>query len=244
MSHVGEIYIGTSGWHYAHWVGPVYPAGTSPKDFLSLYAKKFQSVEINSTFYRLPSSEVLSDWRDNTPDSFVFACKASRYITHMKKLKDPEKSIAQFFKAVRILEPKLGPILFQLPPRWYVNFDRLARFLSNLPKNHRYAFEFRDESWHSDSVFKVLSSFNAAFCAFDLNGRMSCFERTADFTYVRLHGPKGSYQGQYDKRSLALWAEKFKAIREERMDVYCFFDNDERGFAALDALRLAKMVED
>ncbi len=238
----GKIYIGTSGWRYDHWVGPFYPQDLAPDDFLVFYSQQFETVEINSTFYGLPSAATLAAWRNGTPSSFVFACKASRYITHMKKLKDPRQSTAKFFDAVDQLGNKLGPILFQLPPRWHANRDRLAAFLTTLPTQHRYAFEFRDQTWLADDVYELLARHHAALCMYDLGGRRSPVKVTAGFAYVRLHGPDGSYRGRYDGRTLFGWARRLCAWRQAGIDVYCYFDNDERGYAAEDARRLLDMI--
>lgn len=186
-----RIHIGTSGWHYEHWVGPFYPEAVPAEDYLSFYAERFAAVEVNNTFYQLPARETLVSWRDGTPGDFLFACKASRYITHMKKLKDPRDSLRRFFEVVEALDPKLGPILFQLPPRWHVDVERLEGFLEALPAGRRYAFEFRDESWFAAEVYDALARHNAAFCIYDLAGRRSPVEVTADFAYVRLHGSYG-----------------------------------------------------
>lgn len=238
----GTTYVGTSGWHYSHWVGPFYPKGLAPNDFLGFYAGRFGSVEINNTFYRLPKAETVAEWCRETPPGFVFACKASRYITHMKKLKDPAAATARFFDVVTGLRRKLGPILFQLPPHWNVDVERLAHFLAALPRGFRFAFEFRDESWFVPAVFRLLERHGAAACAFDLGGRRSPVRLTADFIYIRLHGPGGPYRGRYDGRTLAAWARRAKAWRESGLDVYCYFDNDEAGYAAADALRLAALL--
>jgi uncharacterized protein YecE (DUF72 family) len=138
-----EIYIGTSGWHYDHWEGPFYPSGISDDTFLEYYADRFRTAEINNSFYQLPKKETLLRWRDAVPEDFVFSVKASRYLTHMKKLKDPEGPLFRFLDRVGVLEDKLGPILFQLPPRWGSNPERLEAFLEILPENQRYAFELR-----------------------------------------------------------------------------------------------------
>jgi uncharacterized protein YecE (DUF72 family) len=238
----GRIHIGTSGWHYPHWRGPFYPPGLKPDGYLDHYARHFNTVEINNTFYKLPARETLADWRARTPAGFVFACKASRYITHMKKLKDPADSTRAFFAAVDALGGKLGPVLFQLPPRWRADPARLAGFLAALPGGRRYVFEFRDESWFTTGVYDVLAEHNAALCAYDLGGNRSPVERTADFAYVRLHGPGGPYQGRYDGRTLAGWARRFDRWRADGADVYCYFDNDEKGFAVDDARRLMEMT--
>jgi uncharacterized protein YecE (DUF72 family) len=238
----GALHIGTSGWHYRHWVGPFYPPGTDSAAFLAFYAEKFGSVEINNSFYRLPDRATLAAWRAATPSGFVFACKASRFITHMKKLKDPEEATRHFFDAVTALEEKLGPILFQLPPHWHADPDRLAQFLAVLPQGFRVAFEFRDESWFAAPILRLLERHGAACCAYDLDGRRSPVRVTANFAYVRLHGPDDPYRGRYDGRTLAGWARRLAGWQRSGLDAYCYFDNDEAGYAAGDALHLADML--
>lgn len=239
----GRIHIGTSGWHYSHWVGPFYPSGTSSEQFLSYYTGFFGTVEINNTFYQLPARETLAGWREGTPDDFLFACKASRFITHMKKLGDPKQSVKRFFHTIEVLGDKLGPVLFQLPPRWHLNLDRLKCFLEALPKSWRYAFEFRDDTWFTQDTLKVLTEHGAAFCMYDLAGRQSPEEVTTDLVYIRLHGPGKAYQGQYGTRVLARWAAQCLSWSKEGKDVYLYFDNDEKGYAAQDALALKRLVD-
>ena len=237
-----RIHIGTSGWYYDHWRGRFYPASMSSDQFLSHYARHFQTVEINNTFYQLPSAETFVAWRDGTPPRFLFACKASRYITHMKKLADPARTTERFFEAIQILGSKLGPVLFQLPPRWHVNADRLRAFLRTLPKSPRFAFEFRDPSWFAPEIYAALAEHHAAFCIYDLAGLQSPIETTTDFVYIRLHGPGGPYRGKYDDRALRAWARRCRAWIKAGKDVYCYFDNDERGYAVQDALELQQML--
>lgn len=239
----GEIHIGTSGWHYRHWVGPFYPEHTPSRDYLRYYARHFRTTEINNTFYNLPAAGTLAEWRDQTPEGFCFACKASRYITHMKKLKDPQQSTQRFFDAIDTLGERLGPVLFQLPPNWRVDPGRLAAFLEALPTGPRYTFEFRDHSWHCGEIFTILERHRAALCIYDLAGYRSPVITTAGFTYVRLHGPGNAYQGRYDGRTLAGWARRITGWREAGLDVYCYFDNDEAGYAPHDALRLNDMAD-
>jgi len=239
----GHIHIGTSGWHYAHWVGRFYPEGMDSGDFLSHYVRHFGTVEINNTFYHLPARRTLVQWRDAVPARFVFACKASRFITHMKKLTDPARSTARFLDAIEVLGNKLGPVLFQLPPRWGVDVGRLTAFLDALPEGHRFAFEFRDESWFTAEVYQALADRNAAFCPYDLGGRRAPVEVTADFVYVRLHGPDGPYRGRYDGRTLAGWRRRLLSWSDAGRDAYVYFDNDENAYATGDAARLRDMVE-
>lgn len=235
--------IGTSGWNYRHWLGPFYPPGTRARDMLSHYAQRFETVEVNGTFYRLPSPETLAGWRDHVPEGFAFACKASRYITHMKKLNVDETATAPFLEAVGTLGPRLGPVLFQLPPRWRANPDRLDGFLALLPGGHRYVFEFRDETWFSDEIYDVLRRHGTAFCIYDLEGRTAPDVETGPFDYVRLHGPgEEAYRSAYDDAALDGWAAWIADRLGRGRDVYCYFDNDEAGHAPNDALRLRERL--
>src|SRR5690606_28208600 len=151
------------GWHYKSWVGHFYPNDLKPGDYTEHYIKYFQTVEINNSFYKLPSRETFGTWKDSVPKDFVFAVKANRFITHMKKLKDPKTTFTNFITQVEVLQEKLGPILFQLPPRWKYNEERFQAFLEILPSQYRYTFEFRDQSWYNDSAYKLLKAHNAAF---------------------------------------------------------------------------------
>lgn len=237
------IRIGTSGWHYDHWAGEVYPEDIGKQDMLEYYSDLFGTVEINNSFYGMPSEKTLARWRDSVPNGFVFAIKASRYITHMKKLKDPEGPVGRFLERADVLDFRLGPVLFQLPPRWRCNPRRLSDFLDALPQGYRYAMEFRDESWFCDEVYSLLADRGVAFCIYHLAGRQSPKEVTADFVYIRLHGPGQAYQGSYSDRDLQGWAGAISAWDGPDRDVYCYFDNDQRGYAARDAMRLKDMLE-
>ncbi|MFQ5972073.1 MAG: DUF72 domain-containing protein [Alphaproteobacteria bacterium] len=239
----GTVRIGTSGWHYKPWIGPFYPEGTRPNAFLAYYATRFSTAEVNSTFYGLPRTATVTQWRESTPPDFLFSCKASRYITHIRRLREPAEGLGRFFGAVEALEDKLGPVLFQLPPRWLRNRDRLAAFLEALPGGHRYAFEFRDESWLEDEVFDLLDARGAACCHYDFDRRQPAVRSAADFVYIRLHGPLGAYRGSYDDRALAGWARRIADWSTAGRDVFCYFDNDEAGYAARDAQRLIDMID-
>ena len=240
--HAGRIRIGTSGWQYAHWKGPFYPEDLPKRAFLAHYAGHFDTTEVNSFFYGLPKAETVTGWRRAVPAGFEFAVKASRYITHMKKLKDPEASLAKFWDRARMLDEQLGPVLFQLPPSWGVNADRLRAFLAALPDGPRYAFEFRDPSWFADEVLELLQGHGAALCVYELGQQASPVTVTGDFAYVRLHGPEAGYAGDYGDQALAGWARQLAAWREQGLDAYLFFDNDEAGYAAQDALRLRQLL--
>jgi uncharacterized protein YecE (DUF72 family) len=237
-----DIRVGTSGWHYKHWLGNFYPAKMPASQMLAYYCERFDTVEINNSFYRLPTEKSLAMWRDATPKHFVFAAKGSRFLTHMKKLKDAEQGLERFLNAVNLLRPKLGPIVFQLPPQWEINLERLGEFLRILPKKQRVAFELRNATWHTQEVFRLLERHNAAHCIFHLAGEHSPICNTADFAYVRLHGPGGKYQGSYGDKALAEWAERISAWKQEMKAIYVYFDNDEAGYAAQDALRLKAML--
>jgi uncharacterized protein YecE (DUF72 family) len=238
-----RLHIGTSGWHYKHWRGPFYPANLPAEQMLDFYVQKFDSVEINNSFYRLPIPGALKNWRDNTPKGFEFAVKGSRYLTHMKKLKDPKPGLKNFFSRIKLLGNKLGPIVFQLPPRFECNSKRLETFLVALPKKRRYSFEFRDPTWHRPEIYKLLERHNAAYCIYELAGFQSPIEVTADFVYIRLHGPSGPYQGLYTKKSLAAWASRIEKWRHSLKQVYIYFDNDQAGYAARNALELKTLLE-
>lgn len=208
---------------------------------LDHYVRQFDTVELNNTFYRLPAPAALEAWRDSTPGAFHFAVKGSRFLTHMKKLRNAEAGLRRFLDAVEILGRKLGPILFQLPPNWHADADRLEAFLALLPRR-RCAFEFRDPSWNTEAVYELLARHNAGYCIYDLAGYQSPIEVTADFVYIRLHGPGGKYQGTYDDAELADWARRIDAWNRKLAAVYVYFDNDDSGFAPRDALRLKALL--
>ena len=238
-----DIRIGTSGFHYKHWKGPFYPKKTPATKMLDFYIQHFDTVELNNSFYRLPPATAFDCWREATPANFVFAVKASRFITHNKKLKDPENAIDNLLPRAAHLGPKLGPVLFQLPPRWRVNIERLENLLQILPRDVRYAFEFRELSWMIPEVDSVVRKFNAAFCIYELAGYHSPVNITADFAYVRLHGPEtGKYQGSYSNEQVRAWARQIEMWQRKLKAVYIYFDNDQAGYAAANALTLKNML--
>lgn len=238
-----DIRIGTSGYHYKHWVGSFYPPKTSGAKLLEHYVRHFNTLELNNSFYRLPTVSAFECWRDSTPSDFVFAVKASRFITHNKKLKDPQNGLDNILSRAEHLGKKLGPILFQLPPRWKINSARMENLLEILPRTHRYTFEFRDTSWINPEINRILQRFNAAFCIYELAGYHSSMVVTADFAYVRLHGPKErKYQGSYTRSRLTWWANRINEWARHLKAVYVYFDNDQAGYAPKNALMLKKMV--
>ncbi|HET7113142.1 MAG TPA: DUF72 domain-containing protein [Pyrinomonadaceae bacterium] len=241
---VGKVRIGTSGWHYKHWLGGVfYPAETRGSEMFQYYARHFDTVEINNSFYRLPTATTFDNWRESSPPNFCFAVKASRFITHMKKLKDPKVSAAKFFLVADRLDSKLGPILFQLPPRWKLNLERLEEFLRTLPGGHQYAVEVRDETWLVREVYDLLRRYNVAFCIHDFADMKVPREVTADFTYLRFHGPTSTkYWGSYSDRQLREWAEWIQQQRRKLSSIYAYFNNDPEGAAVRNALLLKEFV--
>lgn len=238
----GRIYIGTSGWHYRHWIGNFYPEGTKNAEQLTSYIKTLDTVEINNSFYKLPAAATFDSWRKATPAGFRFSVKASRFITHMKKLNVDRESIVAFLGRADHLQAKLGPILFQLPPNWKRNVERLEALLKKLPRGYRFAFEFRDPDWYDAEVYELLRRFRVAFCVYELDHHQSPIMATANFVYVRLHGPGGKYQGNYTKAVLRKWAGRCRKWAEEKKDVYFYFDNDQAGYAAYNAKDLSKLV--
>lgn len=237
-----RIYIGTSGWHYRHWLGKFYPANLPTSRMFEFYQKCFDTVELNNSFYRLPSPEAFAAWRDAAPSNFIFAVKGSRFLTHNKKLKEPEQALQNLLPRAEVLGEKLGPFLFQLPPRWKVNVERLESFLQSLPKFHRYAFEFREPSWNTQAVYGTLRRHNAAYCIHELAGFQTPREITTNFCYIRLHGPGGKYQGCYTAEALRLWQARIRSWQAALNAVYVYFDNDDSGYAARNALELKEML--
>ncbi|MFW5734831.1 MAG: DUF72 domain-containing protein [Oceanidesulfovibrio sp.] len=237
--------IGTSGWQYAHWKGPFYEEGTPSDEMLDRYAERLAAVEVNAFFYGLPDAESVEHWRDATPDDFVFAVKASRYLTHMKKLKDPADPVSKLLDRAEVFGRKLGPVLLQLPPNWRFNGARLDEALEAFPKHLRLTVEMRDHSWICDEGLDILRKHNAAFCVYELAGYRTHWHATADFGYVRMHGPADEkYRGEYSRRQLRTIAGHLEGWLGKGMDVYCFFDNDEAGHAANNAVELARMFTD
>ncbi len=235
----GSIRVGTSGWEYDSWADPFY-GGCRPR--LEAYAERFSTVEVNGTFYGLPDPNVVADWASRVGDDFVFAAKASRYITHMKKLKDPAEPVSRLFDALEPFGQRLEVVLFQLPPGWGCNPERLRCFLAELPDSVRCTFEFRDPSWYNDEVYAILEESNVAFCIYHLGGHESPRTVTADFVYIRLHGAGGRYRGSYSNEELAAWTGAVTSWARSGRDVYLYFDNDQGAAAPHDASRLAAMV--
>ena len=233
--------VGCSGWQYKHWKGDFYPARLPQARWLDYYAARFNTVEINNSFYRLPSVQAFTSWRTRAPEGFCYAVKASRFLTHMKKLKDPEGPLDLFFERATHLAPALGPVLYQLPPNWPRNITRLRAFLERLPRGPRHTIEFRDPSWYDVEVFAALEAHGVALCLHDMGGSESPRCRTAPFIYVRFHGPS-RYAGAYADADLQQWARWLGAEQRAGADVYAYFNNDIGGHAPRDAVRLRGML--
>jgi len=223
-------------------MGTFYPKGLRPNGFIGYYTRLFHTVEINNSFYRLPTPETFAAWRDAVPEDFIFSVKASRYLTHMKNLLAPQEPLSRFFSSADALGHKLGPVLFQLPPGWHANAGRLRDFLALLPPHYLYTFEFRHPSWYTDEILDLLRKHNAAFCIYELDGHVTPLHVTSNFVYVRLHGPQGKYGGSYSEEALQEWARRCLAGQQEGLAVYVYFDNDQLGYAAFNALRLQELV--
>ena len=238
-----QIAIGTSGWTYAGWRGPLYPLELRKSDWLAFYSSRFSTVEINGSFYRTPSLRAVQDWRDHTPKGFEFAWKASKFITHWKRLSDKcDNSIALMETRLRALTPKISVVLFQLPPNFSEDAERLRSFCRSLPRSYRYAFEFRHKSWYVDRVFSALEEANIALCLSDHADAPAPWVKTAQHIYIRGHGPSGRYHGSYPAATLRRWADAALRWKFERRGVYIYFDNDQKAAAPKDAGRLAGIV--
>lgn len=234
-----HLFIGRSGWSYWSWRGPFFPRQVMVKHHLAYYATQFSSAELNGVFYRTPSLEAVRGWRDQTPDDFVFAWKASKFITHWKRLSDKSRnSLALIEERLKILGAKAGPVLFQLPARFEADPERLRSFLKLLSKRRRYAFEFRHASWYDDEIYALLRRHDISLCISDHRDAPAPWKVTASHVYVRGHGPSGAYKGHYPDSALRGLARRIATWRREGRDIYVYFDNDQKSAAPADARRL------
>jgi uncharacterized protein YecE (DUF72 family) len=236
---VRSVRIGCSGWNYADWRERVYPKGLPPARWLEFYAGLFDTVEVNTTFYRLPKRDAVARWVEQSPDGFCFAVKVSRYITHIKRLTDLEGGLARFYERIEPLaeSPKLGPVLWQLPPTFKRNDERLASALAALPAG-RHCFEFREPSWYADEVYALLRDHGVALVIPDSpKYPFRTLELTADWTFIRLHHGSRGRRGNYSESELEQWAQRIEAWRRDA-DVYAYLNNDWEGFAVRNALWL------
>lgn len=238
------IHIGTSGWSYKDWRGNFYPENIKPIDFLKFYSEHFSTVEINSSFYHMLRDKIVIHWSEEVPSDFIFALKANREITHIKKLEDPEQIIPDFMQSLSSFKNKLGPILFQLPPSFgFNNISRLRSFINVLPKDFSYVFEFRNKSWFNEKTYEILKERNIALCIYNLSGYQSPLELTTDFTYIRYHGTEGIGVGEYsieDIEELSGYIAKFVS---QNKNVYCYFNNGANGVGIVNAKQLKKSLQ-
>jgi uncharacterized protein YecE (DUF72 family) len=235
--------IGTSGWNYDSWRGPFFPTGLPLKHQLQYYASQFQTTELNGVFYRTPTYDAVKRWRAQTGKNFVFAWKASKFITHWKRLShNSVNSLELLEERLSLLSNKAGPILFQLPPNFEVDADRLVSFFELLSKTRRYSFEFRHPSWYQPRIMKLLSKRNISLCLSDHRDAPAPWKRSADFVYIRGHGPGGHYKGHYRPDTLAEWARRIKSWERQGCDVFIYFDNDQKSAAPADAMKLRQLL--
>lgn len=234
-----NVWVGTSGWTYADWAGAFYPRDVAKKRWLDWYATQFGTTEINASFYRTPSEAAVESWRDGTPDGFLFAWKASKFITHWKRLgPSSASSISLMETRLRLLGPKLGPVLFQLPQRFEADLGRLRDFVELLPREYTYAFEFRQASWYAPACLDLLRERDIALCISDHHQAPAPWLATARHVYVRGHGPRGDYKGHYSDEALRDWTGRIRRWAGEGHRVFVYFDNDQKSAAPADARRL------
>jgi uncharacterized protein YecE (DUF72 family) len=237
------IRIGCSGWQYRHWRGRFYPRDLPADEWLEHYARTFDTVELNNSFYRLPEADAFAAWGRRVPARFLYAVKASRYLTHLKRLREPHEPLDRLWTRARKLDRHLGPMLYQLPPRWKTDVDRLREFVAALPPRRLHAIEFRDPSWYDPDVYEVLTSGKVALCLHDMPGSATKPERVGPFVYVRFHGAAGKYRGGYPGQTLSAWARMLRAWADDGLRCFVYFNNDVGGHAPRDAVTLRDLVE-
>jgi uncharacterized protein YecE (DUF72 family) len=240
---LAQYFIGTSGWHYDDWRGRFYPEKLPKAKWLDFYARYFPTLELNNSFYHLPSEKAFNNWYDSSPQDFVFSVKVSRFITHIKRLKDCDEAIDNFMSRAGILKEKLGPLLYQLPPGLHRDDSLLEAFLQKLPAGMKHVIEFRHQSWLVEPVFDLLRRHNAGFCVFDMPKITSPLLATADFAYIRFHGKDSLYSSCYPDEELADWAQKIAVTAKNLKSVYIYFNNDIQGFALKNAVTLRDLLE-
>jgi uncharacterized protein YecE (DUF72 family) len=240
---MARVFIGTSGWHYPSWRGPFFPDRLPIARQLQYYASQFQTTVLNGVFYRTPTREAVKGWRDQTGNDFIFAWKASKFITHWKRLSPASRNSLDLMEdRLSLLGDKAGPVLFQLPPRFEADVDRLEVFLRMLSRRHRYGFEFRQATWYAPPVLKLLRRVNVSLCLSDHHDAPAPWVRTADFVYIRRHGSGGRYKGRYSTSALTEWCRRIRSWTRQGCDVYVYFDNDQKSAAPGDALRLRRQL--
>jgi uncharacterized protein YecE (DUF72 family) len=236
------VRVGTSGWDYRDWASRFYPRDLPRDRWLEFYAREFDTVELNNSFYRLPDADAFTTWARRVPDGFSFAVKASRYLTHVRRLLEPTEPLHRLWSRARCLGEHLGPVLYQLPPRWRPNPERLARFLEALPDGHPQALEIRDPRWYGRWLVSRLESAGVALCLHDMVGSAPRPEPIGPFVYVRFHGSGIRYGGRYTPQRLAAWASRMAEWAASGSPVWAYFNNDFDGHAIRDAERLRSML--
>jgi uncharacterized protein YecE (DUF72 family) len=237
-----RMLVGTSGWHYRDWRGAFYPANEPTKNWLVRYAEHFPSVELNNAFYRLPTTETFAGWAKQTPSQFLFSVKASRYLTHIRRLRDPEDPVTLLLERAAPLGPKLGPILLQLPPTLVADQALLARALRAFPGGVRVAVEFRHPSWFAPGIRTVLEQADASLCLSDREGPISPLWRTTSWGYLRLHAGRANPRPCYGSDALARWADRLLELFPATEDTFVYFNNDTNACAPRNARTLADLV--
>ncbi len=240
---MAQILIGTSGWHYGHWRERYYPAKLASSRWLGFYAQTFKTVELNNSFYHLPTESSFTNWKQTTPPGFCFAVKASRLITHMHKLRNIDEALGNFLSRARLLGDKLGPVLYQLPPNLHNNEALLEDFASRLPADVRHVFEFRHASWFDPAIFAIMERRDIGFCIFDAPEQACPEVVTADFVYIRFHGSVKLYASCYSDQEMDDWAERVRRLSEGRRAVYIYFNNDNEACAVYNALTLREKLQ-
>jgi uncharacterized protein YecE (DUF72 family) len=236
------VLIGTSGWQYRHWRETFYPRGLAQGKWLEFFADRFATVESNAAFYRLPDARTFAAWAERTPPDFVMAVKASRYLTHIRRLAEPEEPVKLLVERARELGSKLGPILVQLPPSMRADVGRLRATLGAFPPDWRVAVEFRHKSWWTDETRRALTEFGAALCLADRFGPISPIWRTTDWTYLRFHVGRATPLPCYGRQALATWVSRLKEHWTADEDAYVYFNNDPRACALRDARVFARLA--
>lgn len=237
-----RLRVGTSGWAYRHWLGRFYPRDLPSARMLAFHSRRFSTVEVNSTYYREPTAQTVRAWREQTPPGFRVTLKMPGAVTHEKRLVDVAREVDAFYALARELGPKLGVVLVQLPPGFHADVPRLREFLSLVPRDVQTAVEWRHRSWHSAEVARLLERREVARVTHDFGKRATPLAPTAPFAYLRLHGPSGRYRGAYDVETLFAWAQQVRGWLDEGLEVWCYFNNDERGHGPRNALALVDFV--
>lgn len=238
------IYLGTSGWNYKHWRRTFYPEGVPQSRWLEFYAERFQTVELNNSFYRLPTPEQFATWRERAPGDFVFTVKMSRFLTHIKRLRDADEPTERFLNAVAPLKEKLGPILLQLPPNLRADLDALEHVLGLFPERMRVTVEFRHDSWFTEECRALLEKFGAAWCLADRHSRpVTPVWKTTEWAFLRMHEGRAEPHPCYGRTALQTWVDRLEKKWGTAADFYVYFNNDARACALRDARTFGHLAE-